>query len=103
MDYSPQGRKESDDSYALSKTRGLHSYSPNVENVSHSGMSQLFTTPGTVACQSPSSMGFSRQEYWRGVPFPSPGDLPDPGIKPRSPKVQANALPSEPPGKPFIL
>jgi len=44
-------------------------------------------------------MGFSRQEYWSGVPFSSPGDLPDPGIKSRSPALQADALPSEPPGK----
>ena len=44
-------------------------------------------------------MGFSRQESWSGLPFPSPGDLPDPGIKPRSPALQADALPSEPPGK----
>jgi len=44
-------------------------------------------------------MGFSRQEYWSGVPFPSPGDLPDPGIKPGSPAFQADALPSETPGK----
>ena len=44
-------------------------------------------------------MGFSRQEYWSGVPFPSPGDLPDPGVEPRSPALQADALPSEPPGK----
>ena len=43
-------------------------------------------------------MGFSRQEYWSGLPFPSPGDLPDPGIEPRSPTLQAAALPSEPPG-----
>jgi len=45
-------------------------------------------------------MGFSRQEYWSGLPFPSPGDLPDPRIKPRFPALQADALPSEPPGKP---
>ena len=45
-------------------------------------------------------MGFSRQEYWSGLPFPSPGDLPDPGIKPRSPALEADALTSEPPGKP---
>ena len=45
-------------------------------------------------------MGFSRQEYWSGLPFPSPGDLPDPGTEPRSPVLQADALPSEPPGKP---
>ena len=46
-------------------------------------------------------MGFSRQEYWSGVPFPSPEDLPNPGIEPRSPTLQADALPSEPPGKPL--
>ena len=44
----------------------------------------FFATPWTVACQSPLSMGFSRQEYWRGLPFPPPGNLPDPGIKPMS-------------------
>ena len=48
--------------------------------------------------QAPPSMGFSRQEFWSGLPFPSPGDLPDSGIKPRSPALQADALPSEPPG-----
>ena len=48
-------------------------------------------------------MGFSRQEYWSGVPFPSPGDLPDSGIKPGSPALQADALPSEPPGKPLNI
>ena len=46
-------------------------------------------------------MGFSRQEYWSGLPFPSPGDLPDPGIEPGSPALQADSLPSEPPGKPI--
>ena len=60
---------------------------------------QLFTTPWTVVNQAPPSMGFSRQEYWSGLPFPSPGDLPDPGIEPGSPALQADALPSEPPGK----
>ena len=45
-------------------------------------------------------MGFSRQEYWSGLPFPSPGDLPDPGIKPGSPALQADTLPAEPQGKP---
>ena len=48
-------------------------------------------------------MGFSRQEYWSGLPFPSPGDLPDPGIEPRSPTLQAEALTSEPPGKPITM
>ena len=56
--------------------------------------------PGTVAHQASLSMGFSRQEYWSGLPFPSPGDLPDPGIEPRSPTLQADALTSVPPGKP---
>ena len=61
---------------------------------------RLFVTWWTVAYQAPLSMGFSRQEYWSGLPFPSPGDLPNPGIKPRSPALQADALTSEPPGKP---
>ena len=59
---------------------------------------QLFGTPWTVAHQAPPSMGFSRREYWSGLPSPSPGELPNPGIKPRSPILQADALPSEPPG-----
>ena len=50
-----------------------------------------------VACQAPLSMELSRQEYWSGLPFLSPGDLPNPGIKPRSPALQADSLPSEPP------
>ena len=60
---------------------------------------RLFATPWTVAYQAPPSMGFSRQEYWSGLPFPSPGDLPDPGIEPGSPAFQADALTSEPPGR----
>ena len=60
----------------------------------------LFVIPWTVVYQASLSMGFSRQVYWSGLPFPSPGDLPDPGIEPRSPALQADALPSEPPGKP---
>ena len=60
---------------------------------------RLFATPWTVAYETPLSMGFSRQECWSGLPFPSPGDLPDPGIKLGSPALQADALPSEPPGK----
>ena len=54
----------------------------------------------TVARQAPLSMEFSRQEYWSGLPFPSPGDLPNSGIDPRSPMLQADSLPFEPPGKP---
>ena len=64
---------------------------------------RLFVTPWTIAYQAPPSMGFSRQEYWSGLPFPSPGDLPDPGIEPRSPAFQADALTSVPPGKPEML
>ena len=60
-------------------------------------------TPWTVAYQAPPSMGFSRQEYWSGLLFPSPGDLPDPGIEPTSPTLQADTLPSEPPGKFSLL
>ena len=59
----------------------------------------LFATLWTVAYQASPSMGFSRQEYWGGLSFSSPGDLPDPGIKPGSPALQADALTSEPPGK----
>ena len=57
---------------------------------------RLLATPWTVAHQAPPSTGFSRQQYWSGLPFPSPGDLPDPGIEPRSPALQADALTSEP-------
>ena len=56
-------------------------------------------TPWTVAGQAPLFMGFFRQECWSGLPFPSPRDLPDPGIEPRSPAWQADVLPFEPPGK----
>ena len=61
---------------------------------------RLFATPWMVAYQAPLSTGFSRQEYWSGPPFLSPGDLPKPGIEPWSPALQTDALPSEPPGKP---
>ena len=64
---------------------------------------RLFATPWTVACQVPPSMEFSRQEYWTGLPFSSPGDLPNPVIKLRSPTLQADSLPSEPSGNPFPL
>ena len=57
---------------------------------------RLFETPWTIAHQTPPSMGFSRQEYWSGLPFHSPGDLPNPGIKLGSPALEADALTSEP-------
>ena len=60
--------------------------------LSHFSHVRLCATPQTAACQAPLSLGFSRQEYWSGLPFSSPGDLPDPGIKPRSPTLQADAL-----------
>ena len=56
-------------------------------------------TPWTVAHQAPPSISFSNQEYWSGLPFPPPGDLPNPGFEPMSPELQADALTSEPPGK----
>ena len=62
---------------------------------------QIFATPWTVAYQASPSMGFSQQEYWSGLPFPSPGDLPNPRVEPRSPALQADALTSESPGKPL--
>ena len=61
---------------------------------------RLFATLWTVAHQVPLSMGFSRQEYWSGLSFPSPGESSNPGIEPRPPALQADALTSEPPGKP---
>ena len=70
---------------------------------SHFSHVQLFATPWTVACQVPLSMGFSSQEYWSVLSFPSPGDLPDPGIKPKFPALQADSLVSEPPGKPQMI
>ena len=57
-------------------------------------------TPWTVASQAPLSTGFSMQESWSGLPFPPPGDLPDPGIESESPAVQVDSLPTDPPGKP---
>ena len=61
-----------------------------------------FVIPWTVACQSPLFMGFSRQEYWSGLPCPPPQDLPNPGIKLRSPALKADSLPSDPPGMPVF-
>ena len=65
-----------------------------VKSLSHV---RLFAISWTVVYQASLSMEFSKQEYWSGLPFPSPGDLPDPGMEPRSPALQADALPSEPP------
>ena len=64
---------------------------------------RVFVTPWTVAHQAPLSMEFSRQEYWSGLPFPPPGDLPNPEIEFRSPALKADCLLSEPPGKPTSI
>ena len=66
-------------------------------------MSDSFATSWTAASQAPLSMGFPRQEYWSGLPLPSPGDLPNPGIEPMSPALAGGFFTTEPPGKPFIL
>ena len=66
---------------------------------------QLFATLWTIACQAPLSMGFSWQEFWSGLPFPPPGDLPNPGIEPASPASPVLAwgfFTTEPPGKPVV-
>ena len=62
---------------------------------------RLFATPWTVAYDAPLSIRFSRQEYWSGLPFPSPQNLPDPGIKPASPELACKFFTTEPPGKPL--
>ena len=67
--------------------------------LSHSVVSDSLVTLWTVACQDPLFMGFFRQEYWRGLPFPSPGDLTHPGIEPASPALAGGLLTTEPPGK----
>ena len=74
--------------YVVKEVKSLSSFRP-------------FVTPWTVACQPPLSMGFCRQENWSGLPFPSPGDLPDPGIEAGPPALQAASLPSELTGKPI--
>ena len=79
---------------------GLWSMKVKVKSLSHV---QLFAAPWTVAYQAPPSMAFSSQEYWSGLPFPSLGDLPDLGIEPRSPTLQADALLPEPPQKQWSL
>ena len=71
-----------------------------IQRVSRSVLSGSLPCHGLVACQASLSVGCSRQEYLSGLPFPSPGDLTDPGIEPTSPALQANSLPSQPPGKP---
>ena len=87
--------------YNTKKTPHIHyNYKLKSEKVKLFSRVWLFVIPWTIAYQAPLSMEFSRQECWSGLPFPSPGDLPDLGIKYRSPTLQADILPSEPPGKP---
>ena len=62
---------------------------------------RFFATPWTIACQDPLSLQFPRQGYWTGLPFPSPGDIPDPGIEPMSPELAGGFFTTEPPGKYF--
>ena len=91
--HSPRGRKESDTTERLSLSLYIGLC------VSRSVTSDSLWT---IAHQGPPSMGFSRQEYWSGLPFLSPGDLPNPGIEPRSPALQADSSPAEPQGSPHI-
>ena len=78
-------------------TIALISYASKVKvKVKSLSRVRLFVTPWTVARWAPLSMGFSRQEHWSGLPFPYPGDLPNPGIEPESSTLKADALPSEP-------
>ena len=110
---NPSGTKKSTGSWCLfatytNKTRWLYCDRGGLNKNTHKAKWKcqslspvwLSATPWTVAHPVPLSMGFSRQEYWSGLPVPSPGDLPDPGMKPRCPTWQADSLPSEPPGKP---
>ena len=90
------GNKQTNKKQIIKIVEMSHDRGAKVKLLSHVW---LFATPWTVAHQAPLSMGFSRQEYWSELPFPSLGDLPDPGIKPRSPALQADALTSEPPGQ----
>ena len=110
--YSPQGHKDSERTeqlrmYRISKTfKDLEVYfTQRYAQWTCSGGGLVtkscpaVATPWTVAHQAPLSTGFSRQEYWSGLPFPSPGDLPDSGIEPRSPALQADSLLTELQGK----
>ena len=116
--FSPQSCKESGTTEATSYPRTAYRYSmfqnvPESERqilalfllcvcVKSLSRIRLFATPWTVALWAHLSMGFSRQEYWSGWPFPSPGELPNPGIQPGSPALQADSWPSEPPRKLLI-
>ena len=93
------GRKSCQVILVVGKVTGLNEHVKEREKAKTLSCVQLFASQWTAAYQVPPSIGFSRQEQWSGLPFPSPGDLPDPGIEPRSPTLQADTLSSEPPGK----
>ena len=103
MDCSPPGSSVHGIFQARALEWGAIALSVFVCMLSQFSRVQLFVTPWSVARQAPLSMGFSRQEYWSGLPFPSPGDLPDPGIEPRSPASEADALTCEPPGNSHVI
>ena len=71
--------------------------------LSHFSCVQLSATPWTIARQAPLSVGFSRQEYWSGLPFPSVGDLPEPGIEPKSSALTGRFFTAAPPRKPYTM
>ena len=82
------------------KELNRHLSKEDIVKVKSFSRGQLFATPWSIAHQAPLSMGVSRQKYWSGLPFPSPGDLPNPEIEPSSPALQAGTLTSKSPGKP---
>ena len=103
--YIPIGAYESPTCFTSSLTVAGQSFQishSNREHVYVHALShvQLFVNPWTIARQAPLSMEYSRQEYWTGLPFPTPGNLPDPGIKPESPALAGRFYAPEPPGKP---
>ena len=91
LDYKESPSTEADVTKSRTRLRDWTELKVKVKPISHV---RLFATTWTVAYQAPPSMGFSRQEYWSGLPFPSPGDLPNPGIEPGSHALQADTLPS---------
>ena len=104
--YCPWGHKESDMTELLHSHTHMHTHTTNTHKLSGFSHVQLFATPWTVARQAPLSMEFSRQEYWSGLSFPSPGNLPDPGIEPESlasPELSGGFFTTKPPGKPPTL
>ena len=98
MGYNPWGCKELDMTGNTHALMHLLKSLQSIQSVQSLSRVRLFATLWTVPHQAPLSIGFSRQDYWSGLPFLSPGNLPDPGIEPRSPALQADALTSEPPG-----